>query len=51
MSEPPPSLPSMLWLRLTPRPLPTHLTDEQFVLQRLADGAIDLYAMVVVLSR
>ncbi|XP_027802684.1 very long-chain specific acyl-CoA dehydrogenase, mitochondrial isoform X1 [Marmota flaviventris] len=27
------------------------IVNEQFVLQRLADGAIDLYAMVVVLSR
>lgn len=27
------------------------IVDEQFVLQRLADSAIDLYAMVVVLSR
>ncbi|KAG9460632.1 hypothetical protein GDO78_020555 [Eleutherodactylus coqui] len=27
------------------------LADEQFVLQRVADCAIDLYAMVVVLSR
>lgn len=26
-------------------------TDEQFVLKRIADGAIDIYAMVVVLSR
>lgn len=26
-------------------------SDEQFVLKRVADGAIDLYAMVVVLSR
>lgn len=25
--------------------------DEQFVLKRVADGAIDLYAMVAVLSR
>lgn len=32
-------------------PHPIYLTDEQFVLQRLADSAIDLYAMVVVLSR
>lgn len=32
-------------------PTPIYLTDEQFLLQRLADGAIDLYAMVVVLSR
>nr|XP_060501013.1 very long-chain specific acyl-CoA dehydrogenase, mitochondrial [Panthera onca] len=30
---------------------PTYPTDEQFVLQRLADSAIDLYTMVVVLSR
>ncbi|KAH0511505.1 Very long-chain specific acyl-CoA dehydrogenase, mitochondrial [Microtus ochrogaster] len=28
-----------------------YLIDEQFLLHRLADGAIDLYAMVVVLSR
>lgn len=27
------------------------IVNEQFLLQRLADGAIDLYAMVVVLSR
>lgn len=27
------------------------LTDEQFVLKRVADCAIDIYAMVVVLSR
>lgn len=27
------------------------VADEQFVLKRVADGAIDLYAMVVVLSR
>lgn len=32
-------------------PHPIYLTDEQFLLQRLADGAIDLYTMVVVLSR
>lgn len=27
------------------------VTDEQFVLKRIADSAIDIYAMVVVLSR
>lgn len=32
-------------------PQPIYLADEQFLLQRLADSAIDLYAMVVVLSR
>lgn len=41
-----------LSLQLMPSPpRPIYLTDEQFLLQRLADSAIDLYAMVVVLSR
>ncbi|XP_041094098.1 very long-chain specific acyl-CoA dehydrogenase, mitochondrial-like [Polyodon spathula] len=31
--------------------LPRLSSDEQFVLKRVADSAIDLYAMVVVLSR
>lgn len=44
--------PFFLSLQLKPSlPHPIYLTDEQFVLQRLADSAIDLYAMVVVLSR
>lgn len=34
-----------------PAPQPIYLADEQFLLQRLADSANDLYAMVVVLSR
>uniref|UniRef100_A0A8C9AA73 Very long-chain specific acyl-CoA dehydrogenase, mitochondrial n=1 Tax=Prolemur simus TaxID=1328070 RepID=A0A8C9AA73_PROSS len=46
---PPPSFP--LPQINAPHPSPIYLTDEQFLLQRLADGAIDLYAMVVVLSR
>lgn len=28
-----------------------HFSDEQFILKRVADCAIDIYAMVVVLSR
>lgn len=44
--------PFSLSLSLTHHPLqPIYLADEQFLLQRLADSAIDLYAMVVVLSR
>lgn len=49
MSPATPSLPDAL--PLTDSPTLIYLTDEQFLLQRLADGAIDLYAMVVVLSR
>lgn len=57
MNPPPPRSHSLLLLPPLPtpsihQPAPTiYLTDEQFVLQRLADSAIDLYAMVVVLSR
>lgn len=52
MSSTPFPPPTFLSLPLTtPQPHPIYLTDEQFLLQRLADSAIDLYAMVVVLSR
>lgn len=50
--SPPASIPSLLPFPAVTIPThPIYLTDEQFVLQRLADSAIDLYAMVVVLSR
>lgn len=51
------SFPPPPFLLPPPNPLtaplcqPIYLADEQFLLQRLADSAIDLYAMVVVLSR
>lgn len=46
-------MPTLVWGCYPPPPHPLSVcpTDEQFVLKRVADSAIDIYAMVVVLSR
>lgn len=41
----------LLLLGVSSQPSLSPATDEQFVLKRIADSAIDIYAMVVVLSR